>query len=180
MKIISALTTYFSHSNYGQHHLKAEMAQEKDKHGIQVGGATRFSTFSTHAKSIARCFNAIERCLISGAIAFDTKAVSDYMHPFEIITKLPNSLSLCVNIFRLVQIHTDSEFSFITLIYYSCLLLMACKHLRGSIPPVLMFSPYLLGLQLGFIKFLGIPVCIYFQVSNIYLSRFIHFSNRHH
>jgi hypothetical protein len=27
---------------------------------------------------------------------------------------------------------------------------------------------------------LGIPVCIYFQVSNIYLSRFIHFSNRHH
>jgi hypothetical protein len=51
MKIISGLTTYFSHSNYGQHHLKAEMAKEKDKRGIQVGGVTRFSTFSTHAKS---------------------------------------------------------------------------------------------------------------------------------
>jgi hypothetical protein len=156
------------------------MAQEKDKRGIQVGGATRFSTFSTHAKSIARCFNAIERCLISGAVTFDTKAVSDYMHPFEIFTKLPNRLSLCINIFRLVQIHTDSEFSFITLIYYSHLLLVDFKHLRGNIPPVLMFSPYLLGLQLAFTKFLKIPVCPYFQVLDIYLSRFIHFSNRDH
>src|SRR5882724_2345645 len=102
MKIISGLTTYFSHSNYGQHHLKVEMAQEKDKRGIQVGGVTRFSTFSTHAKSIARCFNAIERCLTSGAVTFDTKAVSDYTLLFELIAKLSNSLSLCVNILKQV------------------------------------------------------------------------------
>src|SRR5882762_10752942 len=76
MTIISRLTTYFSHSNYGQHQLKAELEKEKDKGGIRAGGTTRFSTFSTHAKSIARCFNAIERCLTSGAIKFDTKAVS--------------------------------------------------------------------------------------------------------
>ena len=76
MSIISGLMTYFSHSNYGQHQLKAELEKEKNKQGIQAGGATRFSTFSTHAKSIARCFNAIERCLISGTIKFNTKAVS--------------------------------------------------------------------------------------------------------
>jgi hypothetical protein len=76
MAIVSALTTYFSHSNYGQHQLKAELANQKDKRGIQAGGATRFSTFSTHVKSISRCFNAVERCLSSGAIKFDTKAVS--------------------------------------------------------------------------------------------------------
>jgi len=75
MAIISALTTYFSHGNYGQHQLKAEPANQKDKRGIQAGGATRFSSFLTHAKSIARCFNAIEHCLSSGAIKFDTKAV---------------------------------------------------------------------------------------------------------
>ena len=70
------LTTYFSHSNYGQHQLKAELEKEKDKWGIQAGSATRFSTFSTHAKSIAQYFNAIKHCLISGNIKFDTKAVS--------------------------------------------------------------------------------------------------------
>lgn len=78
MAIISALTTYFSHSNYGQHQLKAELANQKNQRGIQAGGATRFSSFSTHAKSIARCFNAIERCLSSRAIKFDTKAVSQF------------------------------------------------------------------------------------------------------
>ena len=78
MAIISALTTYFSHSNYGQHQLKAKLANQKNKRGIQAGGATRFLSFSTHAKSIARCFNAIERCLSSGAIKFDTKAVSQF------------------------------------------------------------------------------------------------------
>jgi hypothetical protein len=79
MTIISGLTTYFSHSNYGQHQLKAELEKEKNKCGIQAGGATRFSTFSTHAKSIACFFNAIKHCLTSGAIKFDTKAVS---HPY--------------------------------------------------------------------------------------------------
>ena len=78
------------------------MAQEKDKCGIQVGGVTRFSTFFTHAKSISCCFNAIKHCLTSGAVAFDTKAVSDYMLLFELIAKLSNSLSLCVNIFKQV------------------------------------------------------------------------------
>jgi hypothetical protein len=78
MAIISVLTTCFSHSNYGQHQLKAELANQKDKRGIQAGGAMRSSSFSTHAKSIARCFNTIEHCLSSGTIKFDTKAVSHF------------------------------------------------------------------------------------------------------
>jgi hypothetical protein len=180
MKIISGLTTYFSHSNYGQHHLKAEMAQEKDKRDIQVGGATRFSTFSTHAKSIARCFNAIERCLTSGTVTFDTKAVSYYMLLFELIAKLSNSLSLCVNIFKRVQIRTSSGFSFTTSTCCSHPLLGAFKHWRDNIPPVLMFSLYLLELQLDFPKFSKIHVCQYFQYLLTFLSSFcIHFSNRH-
>ena len=71
MAIISSLTTYFSHSNYGKHQLK----KDHDQRGIQSGGATRFSTFATHANSISHCFGAIERCLSSGTIKFDTKAV---------------------------------------------------------------------------------------------------------
>ena len=76
MIIINVLMNYFSHRNYGQYHLHIELQKETDKRGIQVGGATRFSSFCTHTKSIQRCFLAIERCLSSGAIKFDTKAVT--------------------------------------------------------------------------------------------------------
>lgn len=75
MKIISGITTYFSHSNHGSHHLKEELKKETDKRGIEVAGVTRFSTFSIHASSIARCFPAIQRCLESGSVKFDTAAV---------------------------------------------------------------------------------------------------------
>lgn len=78
MAIISVITTYFSHSNYATHHLKEELKKEKDQRGIQVAGATRFSSFSIHARSIARCLHPIQRCLVSGTIKFDTKAVSSF------------------------------------------------------------------------------------------------------
>ncbi|KZP29505.1 hypothetical protein FIBSPDRAFT_727407, partial [Athelia psychrophila] len=74
MAIISVITTYFSHSNYATHHLKEELKKEKDQRGIQVAGATRFSSFSIHARSISRCLYPIQRCLVSGTIKFDTKA----------------------------------------------------------------------------------------------------------
>ncbi|KZP21944.1 hypothetical protein FIBSPDRAFT_739799 [Athelia psychrophila] len=78
MTTVSAITTYFSHSNYGQHQLKAEIAKSAnpDKRGIEAAGATRFSTFSTNARSITRCFPAIQKCLSDGAIKFDTKTVT--------------------------------------------------------------------------------------------------------
>ena len=79
MKIISGITTYFSHSNQASHHLKNEMKMEQDKRGIEVTGVTRFSTFSTHASSISRCFPAIQRCLTAGTVKFDTAAVSYHM-----------------------------------------------------------------------------------------------------
>ena len=75
MKIISSITTYFSHSNHGTHHLKEEMKKETDKRGIEIVGVTRFSMFSIHASSIAHCFPAIKRCLESGSVKFDTAAV---------------------------------------------------------------------------------------------------------
>ncbi|KAJ6590797.1 hypothetical protein B0H10DRAFT_2332021 [Mycena sp. CBHHK59/15] len=42
MVIVNALTNYFSHSNYGKHHLKNAMKESKDRRGIEAGGATRF------------------------------------------------------------------------------------------------------------------------------------------
>jgi hypothetical protein len=79
MSIVSAITTYFSHSNYVTHHLKEELKKEKDQRGIQVAGATCFSSFSIHAHSISRCLHLIQRCLASGTIKFDTAAVSFYL-----------------------------------------------------------------------------------------------------
>ncbi|KAK0503763.1 hypothetical protein EDD18DRAFT_1062962, partial [Armillaria luteobubalina] len=37
---ISTITTYFSHSNYGQFWLQQELQKETDKHGIEMAGAT--------------------------------------------------------------------------------------------------------------------------------------------
>ena len=75
MKIISGITTYFSHSNHGTHYLKKEMKKETDKCGIEIVGVTHFSTFSIHASSIAHCFPKIKQCLESGSVKFDTAAV---------------------------------------------------------------------------------------------------------
>ncbi|KAJ7581665.1 hypothetical protein C8J56DRAFT_793395, partial [Mycena floridula] len=74
MTVVSTITTYFSHSNYGQHHLAKEMKKEKDSRGIQAAGATRFSSFSINAKSVARCFSGIQRCFAAGVLPFETKA----------------------------------------------------------------------------------------------------------
>ncbi len=79
MSIVSTITTYFSHSNYATHHLRQELKKEKDQRGIQVAGATRFSSFSIHAKSLAQCLHPIQRCLVSGAVKFDTAAVSSWL-----------------------------------------------------------------------------------------------------
>ncbi|KAJ7833076.1 hypothetical protein B0H13DRAFT_1653957 [Mycena leptocephala] len=73
MAIVNALTNYFSHSNYGKHHLKDAMKEAKDRRGIEAGGATRFSTFASHASSVLRCLPFMEQCFSSNKIAFDTK-----------------------------------------------------------------------------------------------------------
>ncbi|KAJ7681493.1 hypothetical protein B0H17DRAFT_850762, partial [Mycena rosella] len=73
MVIVNGLTNYFSHSNYGKHHLKDAMKDAKDRRGIEIGGATRFSTFAAHASSVLRCLPFMEQCFTSGKIPFDTK-----------------------------------------------------------------------------------------------------------
>ncbi|KAJ6621956.1 hypothetical protein B0H10DRAFT_1788897, partial [Mycena sp. CBHHK59/15] len=75
MVIVNALTNYFSHSNYGKHHLKNAMKESKDRRGIEAGGATRFSTFATHSSSVLRCLPFMEQCYSAGSIAFDTQIV---------------------------------------------------------------------------------------------------------
>ncbi|KAJ6628447.1 hypothetical protein B0H10DRAFT_1778345 [Mycena sp. CBHHK59/15] len=79
MVIVNALTNYFSHSNYGKHHLKNAMKESKDRRGIEAGGATRFSTFTTHSSSVLRCLPFMEQCYSAGSIAFDTKGVHSYV-----------------------------------------------------------------------------------------------------
>ncbi|KAJ6527323.1 hypothetical protein DFH09DRAFT_935685, partial [Mycena vulgaris] len=81
MKIVNGLTNYFSHSNYGKYNLKEAMKTAKDKRGIEIGGATRFSTFASHAASILRCLPFIEQCFTSGTIPFDTKGLRKFVQP---------------------------------------------------------------------------------------------------
>ncbi|KAJ3832016.1 hypothetical protein F5878DRAFT_548770, partial [Lentinula raphanica] len=74
MRIVSQITTYFSHSNYRKYHLRQELTKETSKHGIVAGGPTRFSTFATHVRSIICCSDAMARCFDSGVLKFDTAA----------------------------------------------------------------------------------------------------------
>ncbi|KAF8175184.1 hypothetical protein K438DRAFT_1608628, partial [Mycena galopus ATCC 62051] len=76
MKIISAITTFFSHSNYGKKHLRDKLKDEEDRRGLVSFGATRFSTFADQSSSVTRCLPAMEKCYAEGLIKFDTKAVS--------------------------------------------------------------------------------------------------------
>ena len=74
MTIVSTLTTYFSHSNYGRYHLNEEMKKESGLTcGIQAAGGTRFSIFSINACSMYCCFNAMQCCLKSGKLKFEGK-----------------------------------------------------------------------------------------------------------
>jgi hypothetical protein len=75
MTIVNAITNYFSHSNYGKHHLKEAMKDAEDLRRIEAGGTTRFSTFATHASSVFRCLPFMQKCYQSGVIKFDTQGV---------------------------------------------------------------------------------------------------------
>ncbi|KAJ3966015.1 hypothetical protein EV361DRAFT_1037172 [Lentinula raphanica] len=77
MRIVSQITTYFSHSNYRKYHLRQELTKETSKHGIVAGGPTRFSTFATHVRSIICCSDAMARCFDSGVLKFDTAATKE-------------------------------------------------------------------------------------------------------
>ena len=76
MTAVSAITNYFSHSNYGQFWLRKELDKEADKRGVEAAGTTRFSSFSTNAKSVARCFGPMQRAHATGKLKFETQAVS--------------------------------------------------------------------------------------------------------
>ncbi|KAJ7599778.1 hypothetical protein C8J56DRAFT_1037388 [Mycena floridula] len=87
MTIVSAITTYFSHSNFGQFHLQKELESEPDKRGIQAAGATRFSTFSINLTFAGKGSKTIEKRLKDGPemYAFKTQLhhVTSILSPIE-------------------------------------------------------------------------------------------------
>ncbi|KAJ7199023.1 hypothetical protein GGX14DRAFT_373488, partial [Mycena pura] len=68
MDIVSKVTTYFSHSNYGKKHLKDKLKLQDDRRGLVSFGATRFSTFADQASSVSRCLDAMQKCYSEGLL----------------------------------------------------------------------------------------------------------------
>ncbi|KAJ6495921.1 hypothetical protein DFH09DRAFT_946043, partial [Mycena vulgaris] len=95
MKIVSAITTFFSHSNYGKKHLKDKLKDEDDRRGLVSFGATRFSTFEDQSSSVSCCLPAMEKCYSEGLIKLDTKAVRYF------ITDSPAQLSLRLQLYNI-------------------------------------------------------------------------------
>ncbi|KAJ6611788.1 hypothetical protein B0H10DRAFT_1808722 [Mycena sp. CBHHK59/15] len=109
MTIISAITTFFSHSNYGKKHLKDKMKDEADRRGLVSFGATRFSTFADQSSSMSRCLPAMERCYSEGLIKFDTKALCLQLYNINLLLKpisrglktLESSQVTCSDVFKI-------------------------------------------------------------------------------
>lgn len=140
MKIISSITTYFSHSNQATHHLKHEMKMEQDKRGIEVTGVTRFSTFATHASSISRCFSGIQRCLTAGTVKFDTAAVRHFCealisHGILQFSRQNHFASTS----KMAQTHISFSQTYITSIWCLPPSHVGWKHLRVKTPLAPMF-----------------------------------------
>ncbi|KAJ7634203.1 hypothetical protein DFH06DRAFT_1003841, partial [Mycena polygramma] len=72
---ISAITTFFSHSNYGKKHLRDKLKEQDDRRGLVSFGATRFSTFANQASSMSRCLTAMGKCFAEGL----TKPLQRYL-----------------------------------------------------------------------------------------------------
>ncbi|KAJ7718411.1 hypothetical protein DFH07DRAFT_784945 [Mycena maculata] len=68
MKLNSAITTFFWHSNYGKKHLRDKLEQQDDRRGLVSFGATRFSTFANQASSASHCLTAMGNCFGEGLI----------------------------------------------------------------------------------------------------------------
>ncbi|KAJ6554203.1 hypothetical protein B0H19DRAFT_948432 [Mycena capillaripes] len=66
MKIVSAITTFFSHSNYGKKHLRNKLKNQDDRRGLVSFGATRFSTFADQSSNVTRCSPAMTECYSEG------------------------------------------------------------------------------------------------------------------
>ncbi|KAF7341396.1 DUF659 family protein [Mycena venus] len=99
MKIVSAITSFFSHSNYGKKHLKDKLKEQDDKRGLVSFVATRFSTFADQSSSVSRCLPAMEKCYSEGLIEFDTKATKPLRKYF--IADSPDQLHLRAQLYNI-------------------------------------------------------------------------------
>ncbi|KAJ6541517.1 hypothetical protein B0H19DRAFT_958384 [Mycena capillaripes] len=99
MKIVSAITTFFSHSNYGKKHLRDKLKNQDDRRGLVSFGATRFSTFADQSGSVTRCLPAMTECYSEGLIRFDTKATKT-LRPY-FVNDSPAQLKLRAQLYNI-------------------------------------------------------------------------------
>lgn len=160
MKIVSAITTFFSHSNYGKKHLKDKLEDEDDTRGLISFGATRFSTFADQSSSVSRCLPAMAKCYSEGLIKFDTKAVSGLSFADRLKIMFFHRQSLSSNISLTTPQHSSLfGFSYTTSTCFSNRLLVVLKLWRAHKWLVPMFLTSGLASRLVLNKFFRTQVC---------------------
>ncbi|KAJ7267564.1 hypothetical protein B0H12DRAFT_1010268, partial [Mycena haematopus] len=97
--IVSQITTFFSHSNYGKKHLRDNLKKQDDKRGLVSFGAIRFSTFADQASSVTRCLSAMSQCFSEGLITFDTKATKPLQK--YLMADSPDQLNLRAQLYNI-------------------------------------------------------------------------------
>ncbi|KAF8233320.1 hypothetical protein L208DRAFT_1267282 [Tricholoma matsutake] len=76
LSIVSGVANYFGKSNYGTHHLNEECKKQGVAEGIKLNSEMHFSSSYYQVVSVSSCMNAIQECLESKKLKFDTPAVS--------------------------------------------------------------------------------------------------------
>ncbi|KIK55884.1 hypothetical protein GYMLUDRAFT_1017214, partial [Collybiopsis luxurians FD-317 M1] len=102
LKIVSATSNYFGQSNLGTAQLTEERKRQNIATGMISASETRFGTTYHLAKAVQRCMPALVKCVMSRAITFTTKAVSD-LDSF-LITKGPRNLTFQMQLDRITKL----------------------------------------------------------------------------
>ncbi|KAF8809221.1 hypothetical protein BYT27DRAFT_7254735 [Phlegmacium glaucopus] len=72
LSVVSGVANYFGKSNYGTHHLDEEHKKQGVAQGIKSHSETRFSSSYYQVVSVNSCKNAINKCIQSRTLKFDT------------------------------------------------------------------------------------------------------------
>jgi hypothetical protein len=105
---VSAITNYFSHSNFGRYWLDKEMEKEEpeNRRGIQAAGGTRFSTFSLNGRSVIRCWPAMQRCHTGKRLKFEgqgAQKVKRYLTDVTVALTFLNDLNVVIAILSPIE-----------------------------------------------------------------------------
>ena len=83
--IVAGIANYFGKSNYGTFHLDIQHKMEGVREGIKSTSETQFSSSYLQVVLVHDCMNPIKKCVASGTLKFDTKAVSALLFPFLLL-----------------------------------------------------------------------------------------------